>query len=943
MRKYSAVGFIILLALLSIWSVGSATPYRQTNYDCSMAIGITVGDCIALVSLYNTANGSTWDNKTGWLQTNTPCTWFGITCEGNRVSRIDLFENDVSGSLPAELGDLKGLKVLRMRNNNLTGGIPSQILQNMPVLEEINLFDNELSSQVPNPSNLPKLKRLYLDNNKLEGVIPPGIATVTTLEVLDFGGNKIQGTIPDLSALVNLTELKLHDNLLTGPFPDVSGATSLVQIYLQNNELSGALPTWLGNLTKLKNLGLTNNNFTGTIPPQLGNATQLIELKLAFNKLTGTIPLSLGNLVNLTQFNIDGNLIGGEFPSSMTSLTGITGMDIGYNMIEATDPAVIAYLNSEDPNWAETQTIPPSNITVTTQPDGLLVSWDLIPYVGNGGNYEVTCASAGTQVTLVTTDKYTSSLLFSGLPGGTYTCSINTYTPPHNQNYNELTSRSKSAPLIIYGGGNNLPPNDLFDNPIVLDKLGEQNYSYNIANATVNTDPAPPTGVGNCNITPNAAAIHYDIPGSAVGGQKVVARAGAPAWYRRQSGEETAVDTAVVVYELTEGRQLSAPLGCDDDNGGGQSSISNLEFDVEANKLYRLVVWNEGAAPQGAVIEIAGATFDLISPAYNTEFELNQPPGTFTWKPIAGGSDSYSFQVARAFVNSVTKFYLLNLTPFADSDALTCEVDGSLCTLTVSKSTELADFLKFNGQSASYLWSVYAAVATKEYDSNQIFQFKVGEDPVTPSPTPTGATPTPTAETPEVTETANTPTASPTNDPSVTPTATGETSAPNFVSNGGFEEDSNGDGEPEDWKMKNSTKDKLKCDKPGKPVAYSGDCAFMFKGVAGENSRLQQTVNFAGATFSTGDSLLLSLYYNAKAEGQVKVKVRSTDGANIGGTTFTMGESDGYANVMRTIALSSTSVDKAKIQFVFRSASKKLFVDEVSLKISPSASLLPLP
>src|SRR5690606_1310006 len=63
------------------------------------------------------------------------------------------------------------------------------------------------------------------------------------------------------------------------------------------------------------------------------------------------------------------------------------------------------------------------------------------------------------------------------------------------------------------------------------------------------------------------------------------------------------------------------------------------------------------------------------------------------------------------------------------------------------------------------------------------------------------------------------------------------------------------------WNVRNATGDKVKC-KAEK--ARSGNCAFMFKGGAGENSSLQQTLKPDSATFTAGDMLNLSMFVNGK-------------------------------------------------------------------------------
>jgi hypothetical protein len=65
---------------------------------------MSAADCNALIALYNNNNGASWTNKTNWLfngdtSWNTACDWYGVSCAGGRVTRINLSNNNVVGTL----------------------------------------------------------------------------------------------------------------------------------------------------------------------------------------------------------------------------------------------------------------------------------------------------------------------------------------------------------------------------------------------------------------------------------------------------------------------------------------------------------------------------------------------------------------------------------------------------------------------------------------------------------------------------------------------------------------------------------------------------------------------------------------------------------------------------------------------------------------------------
>ena len=66
------------------------------------------------------------------------------------LSYLSLNANDLTGSIPAELGSLTALGTLSLEGNNLTGSIPVE-LGNLTALTDLFLFSNQLSGPVPLP------------------------------------------------------------------------------------------------------------------------------------------------------------------------------------------------------------------------------------------------------------------------------------------------------------------------------------------------------------------------------------------------------------------------------------------------------------------------------------------------------------------------------------------------------------------------------------------------------------------------------------------------------------------------------------------------------------------------------------------------------------------------------------------------------------------------
>jgi hypothetical protein len=96
-------------------------------YYCNDVSEIPMAECRALVSLYDRTRGRTWQHQDNWLETNTPCDWYGVTCTANHVSGLELANNSLSGLLPGLLGDLEHLRTLDLASNRLRGPLPQAL------------------------------------------------------------------------------------------------------------------------------------------------------------------------------------------------------------------------------------------------------------------------------------------------------------------------------------------------------------------------------------------------------------------------------------------------------------------------------------------------------------------------------------------------------------------------------------------------------------------------------------------------------------------------------------------------------------------------------------------------------------------------------------------------------------------------------------------------
>ncbi|XLR49228.1 hypothetical protein S83_033888 [Arachis hypogaea] len=212
---------------------------------------------------------------------------------------MDLGENQLSGTILSwSANTFSSLQILRLRQNRLSGSIPSQIC--------------ELSS----------IKILDLSCNNLNGSIPRCIGK--------FQGMTLEAPAPALS--LTLFALELHNSsgwktedvieVVKGRELDYIRILKLVVMMdLSENNLVGSIPNGITLLNGLHSLNLSNNHLIGKIPNMIGDMRSLESFDVSSNQLSGTIPRSMSALTSLSQLNLSHNNFSGPIPTDNEFLT----------------------------------------------------------------------------------------------------------------------------------------------------------------------------------------------------------------------------------------------------------------------------------------------------------------------------------------------------------------------------------------------------------------------------------------------------------------------------------------------------------------------------------------------------------------------------------------------------------------------------------------------
>ncbi|XP_039033255.1 probable LRR receptor-like serine/threonine-protein kinase At2g16250 isoform X2 [Hibiscus syriacus] len=271
--------------------------------QCVVAQGVSISSQIERWALLDLRSSLGLRAKE-WPIKADPCTsWFGVQCQNGTVRNIT-----VSGLRRTRLGrlsprfnvdslvNLTQLVSFNASGFPLPGSIPDLFGSQLVHLEVLDLRSCNVSGSIPaSLGNSSRLTSLYLGNNNLAGSIPLALGQLSNLKFLELSGNSLTGSIPSsFGSLANIERLDLGSNYLSGPIPPGLGSLKGLRVFnVSDNNLSGSIPSQFSNLSRLLELDLSKNSLYGSLPKEFKMLKSLQKVVIEDNMLAGPLPVDL--------------------------------------------------------------------------------------------------------------------------------------------------------------------------------------------------------------------------------------------------------------------------------------------------------------------------------------------------------------------------------------------------------------------------------------------------------------------------------------------------------------------------------------------------------------------------------------------------------------------------------------------------------------------------
>uniref|UniRef100_F6GWH4 non-specific serine/threonine protein kinase n=1 Tax=Vitis vinifera TaxID=29760 RepID=F6GWH4_VITVI len=190
-------------------------------------------------------------------------------CNSSQLYYLDMGYNNLEGNIPTSLRNCQNMEILFLDHNKLNGSVPENVIDHFNQLRSLYLQQNTLTGSLPADfGQLKNLNQLLVSDNNLSGEIPRELGSCSVLEYLDMARNSFQGNIPlSFSSLGGIQILDLSCNNLSGMIPkELQHLSALLSLNLSYSYIEGEVPSG-GVFKNVSGISITGNKkLCGGIP-----------------------------------------------------------------------------------------------------------------------------------------------------------------------------------------------------------------------------------------------------------------------------------------------------------------------------------------------------------------------------------------------------------------------------------------------------------------------------------------------------------------------------------------------------------------------------------------------------------------------------------------------------------------------------------------------------
>ncbi|PWG05542.1 leucine-rich repeat domain-containing protein [Polaribacter aquimarinus] len=248
----------------------------------------------ALISLYNSTDGTNWSYRTFWNTNANVGEWHGVKVENingqDHVTELKLIANNLKGEIP-DLSGLKKLKYLYLHNNKISKFIDGS--WDLPELTHLYINNNQLTNIPNNIGNIPNLMDLQLENNLITS-LPLIDKPLEKIQILNLSNNKFETISDGIGAFTKIIKLYIRNNPLKEVSPKIANCKDLLTlaIHFDGYQNFQSAINSLTNLQKIDIQGIKDHEV------DIRNLKKLNVISFNRTKLK-TIKIGVENTINL--------------------------------------------------------------------------------------------------------------------------------------------------------------------------------------------------------------------------------------------------------------------------------------------------------------------------------------------------------------------------------------------------------------------------------------------------------------------------------------------------------------------------------------------------------------------------------------------------------------------------------------------------------------------